>query len=161
MGELHKNEIYACALPMSTPELPVCADWVAEIARIVEREKENEIILVGHSLGVCAILRYLENASEDVKLAGAVLVSGPFEDIGKSKINSFLDKPFDFAKIQPKIGKVAIIHGDNDANVPPTHAEKFAEVFDVPVTWIKNGGHLNGQSGWHMLPECLEAILKI
>lgn len=161
MGELHKNEIYACALPMSTPELPVCADWVAEIARIVEREKNHEIILVGHSLGVCAILRYLEVASESVALAGAVLVAGPFEDIGKSKINSFLDRPFDFAKIKPKIGRVAIIHGNDDQNVPPAHAEKFAEVFNVPVTWIPNGGHLNGQSGWHTLPECLEAILKI
>ncbi|MED7634188.1 UNVERIFIED_CONTAM: serine hydrolase family protein, partial [Lactobacillus paragasseri] len=150
-----------CALPMATPDMPVCDEWVAEIARVVEREsgKGDEIILVGHSLGVCAILRYLEGAMSDVALEGAVLVSGPFESIGKSKIENFLDRPFDFAKIKPKIGKVAIIHGDNDPNVPPAHAEKFAEVFGVPVTWVANGGHLDGQSGWHTLPECLDAIM--
>ncbi|MBI4599005.1 alpha/beta hydrolase, partial [Candidatus Uhrbacteria bacterium] len=60
MAELEKQEIYACALSMPMPENPVCDEWVGEISRHIERNSDDKIYLVGHSLGVPAILRYLE-----------------------------------------------------------------------------------------------------
>lgn len=50
MAELEKREIYACALPMPTPENPICAEWVHEIERQVIQTQEDDIYLVGHSL---------------------------------------------------------------------------------------------------------------
>src|SRR3989344_3710325 len=88
MAKLEKKGIYACALSMPSPEKPICKEWIAEIARHVERNpstssgqaKKDKTYLVGHSLGVPAILRYLESKSAR-KIAGAVLVSGPCEPI--------------------------------------------------------------------------------
>lgn len=158
MGELEKQDIYACALAMPTPDAPTVGEWVAEIARHIEANREDEIILVGHSLGVPAILRYLES-EKALPISGAVLVSGPAEKNGNEKIDNFLEKPFDFEMIKSKAGKFVIIHGDNDPLVPLRHAEILSENLAGKLNVIPNGGHLNGSSGWLQLPEVLEGLM--
>ena len=123
MGELEKLDIYACALSMPNPDNPLCTEWVEEISRHIEKNKSDEIYLVGHSLGVPAILRYLEQAPQGAHIAGVILVSGPSEKNGNEKIVNFLETPFDFKVIGLRVQKFAIIHGDNDPNVPLRNAE--------------------------------------
>lgn len=78
---------------MPTPEKPIWSEWVKEIGRHVEQNKKDQIYLVGHSLGVPAILRYLERTkSKNVK--GAVLVSGPIYKTKKKAINNFFKNVF-------------------------------------------------------------------
>ncbi len=160
MGKLEQQEIYACVLAMPTPEHPVCAEWVDEISRHIERAAGDEIYLVGHSLGVPAILRYLE--SEPAKqISGAVLVSGPSEKNDNRAIDNFLDKNFDFKKIKSRCEKFAVIHGDNDPYVPLDNARYLSKELNGELIIIANGGHLNGSSGWHELPQCLDALHKM
>ncbi len=160
MSELDKQDVYACALSMANPENPVCAQWVEEISRHVERNKDDSIYLVGHSLGVPAILRYLEN-EQAKNISGAVLVSGPSEKNQNRKIDSFLDKEFNFEKIKSHCKTFSIIHGDNDPNVPLENAKFLTEKLNGGLTIVKNGGHLNGSAGWLSLPQCLEALVKM
>jgi len=160
MAELEKLDIYACSLPMPTPEKPVCDEWTTEIARHVDASAEHEIYLVGHSLGTPAILRYLELPSAQ-KIAGAILVSGPIEKLENKKIEDFLNKEFDFKTIKSKAGKVCVIHGDNDTLVPVGHAKRLAKGLAAELVIVKNGGHLNGSSGWTSLPQALEALNKM
>jgi uncharacterized protein len=160
MAELEKMEIYACALPMPTPENPVCGEWIEEISRHVEKNIADKIYLVGHSLGVPATLRYLETADAE-PISGAVLVSGPSEKNNNRKIDSFLDGNFDFDKIKSKCGKFTIIHGDNDPNVPLDNAKFLSEKLNGELFVVENGGHLNGSSGWFKLPPCLDALERM
>lgn len=160
MGELEKKSIYACALSMPTPNSPIPSEWTEEISRHVEQNKRDQIYLVGHSLGVPAILKYLENTSaKNVK--GLVLVSGPVFKTTKKKVDKFLNKPFDFEQIRSKVGKIEVIHGTNDRSVPFDQAEFLARNLDAKLTSIENGGHLNGSSGWFTLPQCLDALLEM
>lgn len=161
MGELEKLDIYAFALAMPTPALPICSDWVEEIKRNVDKNKEDEIYLVGHSLGVPAILRYLESSLEIENIHGAVLVSGPCKPTGNKKIENFLDKEFDFKTIKSKVQKFAVIHGDNDQNVPLNNAETLSYELNTKLIIVPNGGHLNGSSGWSTLPQCLESLTEM
>ena len=161
MGELAKHEIYACALSMPSPEAPKLAEWLAEISRHVDRNAQDELYLVGHSLGVPSILRYLETAPSALGLAGAVLVSGPCEPTGNAKLGEFLDEPFDLAAIKPKLGRCVVVHGDNDPLVPLAQAEKLSRELGAKLVIIKNGGHLNGSSGWYTLPAALDALLAM
>lgn len=110
MTELMKQEVYACALSMPNPKAPIRVEWVEEIARHVERNKNDNIYLVGHSLGVPAILRYLELVEAKSNVDGAVLVSGPCEKTRNEKIDNFLDKPFNYSAIKSKVKKFVIIH---------------------------------------------------
>ena len=161
MNELRGKDIYACALPMPSPADPVCEEWVAEISRVVARGDGDAIFLVGHSLGVPAILRFLESAPEGTRIAGAVLVSGPSRTIGKSKIEHFLEKPFDYARIRSRCGTFSVIHGDNDDRVPFSHAEELSRELGADLVVVPNGGHLNGSSGFRTLPECMAALGKM
>ena len=160
MSELEKKEIYACALSLPNQDRPLCEDWVDEIARHVIANPKDKIYLIGHSLGATAILRYLESPLAK-KIAGTILVSGPVKTTGNEIIENFLTKSFDFKKIKSKIGKALVIHGNNDPRVPLEHAKFLSEKLNCKLTIIKNGGHLNGSSGWHSLPQVLEGLLQM
>lgn len=158
MGELQKKEIYACALSMPKPQKPICKEWVEEISRYVKGNINDEIDLVGHSLGVPAILRFLETF-KGKKISRVVLVSGPCEKTGNKKIDNFLNKPFDFKKIKTTAKKFTVIHGDNDPRVSINEAHTITKALNAQLIIIKNGGHLNGSSGRYSLPECLGVLL--
>ena len=159
MAELDKQDVYACALSMPDPENPKRDEWVAEIAQHVDRNAADEIYLVGHSLGVPAILRYLEASSK--KISGAVLVSGRVEQTSIEKLAHFFDPPFDLPLIRTKAGRFAVIHGDNDAQVPFRNAEILSEALRAELAVVPGGGHLNGSAGWSALPQCLDALKKM
>lgn len=157
MGELEEREVYACALAMPDPNHPSVEAWVQEIARHVESSPRDKVYLVGHSLGVPAILRYLETTKvKNVK--GIILVSGPFFKTSKKKVAEFLKKPFDCKTIKSKAKLITVIHGSNDKAVSPDQGTALAEALDAKLVIVKNGGHLNGSSGWFKLPQCLKAL---
>ena len=160
MAELGKQEIYVCALSMPNPDEPICSEWVEEISRHVEVNKNDDIYLIGHSLGVPAILRYLESAQSN-PIKGAILVSGPSEKNNNRKIDSFLETPFDFEIIKSKCQIFSIIHGDDDPNVPLDNARILSKELGGELTIVEKGGHLNGSSGWTQLPQCLEVLNKM
>ena len=161
MSELQKLNVYACALSMPSPDFPVRDEWTAEISRHVERNQNDEIYLVGHSLGVPAIFHYLETAPQHIHIAGMLLVSGPSEKNGNKKIEHFLENPFDFKMIRSKVSKCAVVHGDNDPVVPLNNARFLSEKLGCELIVIVGGGHLNGSSGWFTLPQGLEALNRM
>src|SRR3990167_6703628 len=61
--ELEKLSVQTFLPPMPTPNTPKEDEWVATIAEQVKNASEP-IILVGHSLGGSALLRYLEHEPE-------------------------------------------------------------------------------------------------
>jgi len=158
MAELAKLDVYACALSMPEPGAPRLAEWVEEIARHVGRNANHPLYLVGHSLGVPAILRYLESAPEPAEISGAVLVSGPCTTHGNPKTEEFLAKPFDFASIRRRAKRFAVIHGADDGVVPFSDAEIISNELGAGLVSIPGGGHLTGSEGWRTLPQCLDAL---
>lgn len=160
MEELAKLDIYACALSMPTPAEPILEEWLDEIKRVIERNPDDNIYLVGHSLGGTAILRYIEKFPS-TNIRGAVLVSSPCHKNSNDYIKTFLSADFDWEKIKTNLDKVTVIHGDNDEQVPVSDASEIAEKLDGKIVIIKNGKHLNGSAGFTKLPEALEAIKEM
>lgn len=155
MAELAQNKIYACALAMPSPYEPIATEWVEEIRRHCT-DPDDEIYLIGHSLGVPAIFRYLETAERPI--VGAILVSGPCEKTGNAKLHNFFEAPFEYAKIKANIGKVIVIHGDDDPLVPLSDAETISRELSAELTVVPGGKHLNGSAGWYTLPQALTAF---
>ena len=157
MSELKKLDIYACALPMPTPDNPVCSQWVEELEGHIT--KEDQIFLVGHSIGSVAIMHYLEK--RDSQIAGCVLVSGHSEKNNNRKIDSFFEKPFDYQTLKSQSKKIVIIHSDNDPFVPLENAQTNARELNCQLIVIPGGGHFTGSGGWRMFPQCLEELREI
>lgn len=163
MGELAKKDIYACALAMPTPDKPDKKEWIRKISDEIGVLNE-EFFLVGHSLGVPAILRYLETLSDGSKIGGVVLASGPVSEIkkdGYEKVNEFLNTSFDFEKIKNVCKNFSVIHGDNDPNVPFSDAEYLAKNLSCDLIVIPNGKHLSGHDGVYELPQAMQALEKM
>lgn len=163
MAELAKKDIYACALPMPNPDKPEKDEWVKTIGAAVGTPNE-EIFLVGHSLGSPTILRYIESLPKGSAIGGAVLVSGPEHATGKleyATIEHFFNTPFNFDHIKNICKNFTVIHGDNDTAVPFEHAVELAKKLACELIPIPHGGHLNGRAGWYELPQLLESLEKM
>lgn len=163
MGELTKKDIYACALPMPNPEAPVKEEWIKTISNATGQPNE-EIFLVGHSLGVPAILRYLETLSVGQKIGGAVLVSGPFSIIQKNGyecVNKFLENSFDFKHIKNVCNNFVVVHGSDDQMVSFNDAEQISKNLACELVSVPGGKHLNGSAGFYEVPQILSSLEKI
>ncbi|MBI1999578.1 MAG: alpha/beta hydrolase [Parcubacteria group bacterium] len=67
---------FAAQVPrMPTPNAPEMKKWVATITKAIGMPNEYTI-LVGHSLGVIALLRYLETLQSGERVAGLISVAG-------------------------------------------------------------------------------------
>lgn len=163
MSELEKLDVYACALPMPSPYTPQCEDWMDEISRHV-KANPDETYLIGHSLGVVAILNYLQTHTLRSQFAGVILISGPiasnpeFSIEMHNKLQNFFFAPFNFSNLKNKAKNFCVIHGDNDPVVPFSHAQTLARGLNCELVSVKNGGHLNGSSGFYTLPILLEKL---
>lgn len=167
MGELDKLDVYACALAMPKPDEPQCTEWVVEIQRNIP-EINEDVFLVGHSLGCAAILNYLENLKTDKKFGGVFFVAGPTEVLETENPNSiarkfdnFFTHPFDFNKIKNTSKHFVFIHGDDDSKVPIQHAEKASQQLGGELVIVKGGNHLSGWNGYYSLPQLLDKFIEI
>lgn len=167
MSELKKKDVYACSLPMPNPAEPKSEEWVRAIDFNIG-EPNEDIILVGHSLGVAAIMRYLELIGLDQKIGGAVLVSGPYKKLLIDKLAPFIrntynffETDFNFKKIRESCDKFVIVHAKDDLKVPYSHGEYLAEKLNAKLVTLQMGGHLSGHEGVNEIPEVLDALLDL
>lgn len=161
MIELEKKGIYACSLAMPGFDSPLCKKWVNEVKIHIEQNINDEIYLVGHSLGATSILRYLEDAPPGSSVAGSVLVSTPIEKTNNRDLDNFFNTVLDYRKIKKNCRVFSVIHGDNDTFVSPTQSRNLANELHCPLISIPGGGHLSGHEGWHVLPQCLESLMSM
>lgn len=157
--ELENRGIEVVVPQMPNTMHPNSSDWLAYLQKIVGTCDENTYF-VGHSLGVIAILQYLETLSKDQKAGGAVLVAGFVEDIDFDELKSFVEKPLNFKKIKGSVNQIVAIHSDNDPYVPLKHGEILRDQVDAELIVIPNAGHLVRGSGYFEFPEVLESVLK-
>ncbi len=160
MMQLKELDIYACSLAMPNFNHPICEEWVDEIKKVVDINCNDELFLVGHSLGVSAIIRYLESCYDKGNIKGVILVSGPMPE-NQENLSSFLDSPYDFKQVKSKEILFHVIHGDNDPVVPIAHGEKMAKNLECDLTIIPDGMHLNGSSGHTKLPQLMDVLTKM
>jgi len=165
VSELNKESIHVKALSMPNTNNPKKKAWVEEIKRAVENEKTEDVVLVGHSLGVPTILRFLEETESD--FLGIVLVSGAVKQISKANLiiqtilKRFVGKDFNWEKIKSKSRNIVVIHGKDDKKVPVEHAEILAENLGTRPIVLETGRHLSSRESCYELPEVLEVILEI
>ncbi|MFH1261779.1 MAG: alpha/beta fold hydrolase [Candidatus Micrarchaeota archaeon] len=136
---------------------PQLEEWMAEVRKHVKRFDENWI-LVGHSLGCPTILRVLESLDEDERIGGAFLVAGFAKDLGIPETRSFMEKEFDWEKINSKCEKFVVINSDNDPFIELKEGERLAKLLNTKLITEHNAGHINQGGGWTKYPRLLDLI---
>ena len=152
---------FAVSVPaMPSPNEPRVDEWVAAIGREIG-EAEDDCILVGHSLGCIAILRYIERAKK--KVAGAVMVAGFAGKLGGefSILDNFFAPQLDFERVKEMCPKFVAIFSDNDPYVPVSQEKIFREKLGAATMVLHARGHFSSSEGTVKLPEALQAVLRI
>ena len=102
---------------------------------------DDKVILVGHSLGSCFLLKYLSEEKTDKDIVGIFLISTPFWGGDGWQYEGFRLKN-DFAShLQPNI-PIFFYHSTDDEIVPFSHLALYAkEIPRVKIREIVGRGH--------------------
>ncbi len=170
MEELAKNKIFACALAMPNPKNPSVPEWIEEISHAVNNAPDDEIYLVGHSLGATAVMKYLESIPNEKKVSGVVLISGLISPLdpenSKSNyraIDSFVVPSIYFEKVKNKSDKFILLHSVDDPAVPFAHAEIISKELNCKLVKVDKYKHffILAEPICYQIPELLKIIDEI
>jgi len=138
-----KTKLEELGYVVEVPEMPNSASPVlSEWLEVVEKfEPDGESILIGHSLGVPTILRFLEK--NDVKIDKAILIAGFARELGHDVTKNFVDKPFDWAKIKKGANEFIVINQKNDPWVKPEYGKEIADSIDGKFILVEGRNHFD------------------
>lgn len=156
-----QNTVTIPTLP--TPEGQNCNGW---IAAVLDQIPDLDIydILIGHSCGASFLPHLI--LSENLKPKKVIMISAFSETLGIPDYDVLIPTFFLSDDILKKyrdhtdqhLIHTIIYHGDNDPYVPLAQAKHIADLLNLDLKIIPNGGHLNAEFGYTTFPEILNDI---
>ena len=159
--KMNENNIYFKAPALPNPDNPEINQWINEL----EKTKPNEnSILIGHSLGGVAILRWLEKQKNNFKVKKVILVatnSGKSEKRDKTENNKgfYTEEGYDFKKIKSHCNEFTVLHSKDDEWVPFEAGVENAKGLDAKFLQFDDRGHFGSKLPKPEIPELLDEIL--
>lgn len=163
-----KNNYYVNIPEMPESFRPTIKAWISKLKATIEKIDE-ETILIGHSIGCQAILRYLETLPNNEKAKGIIMVA-PWlklndetwdEDYTKEIAEQWINTPLNFRKIKEHTKNFISIFSNDDPYVSIEDSKIFEKELNAKVIIEKNKGHFSGEDGVTKLPVVLKEILRI
>ena len=148
--ELEKLGFQVISENMPDPVLAREKFWLPFIEK--KLNLEEDAILVGHSSGAIAALRYLEKH----KAKGVVLVAAYHTDLGLAdeKESGYFDREFDWDKIKANSKWIIQFSALNDPVIPIKEAEYVRDKLNTDYHEYSDKGHYNFKE----VPEIVDAI---
>lgn len=153
-----KADVYNLSMPH--PAYPQVSEWVHFLTRAVNRP-DKQTILIGHSLGCIAILRYLESFQADERIGAAYLIAPFSDDLGIPELSNFFQHMIHWEDIKKRADRFIAIFSDND---PIINHEQYEVIFksklQAEVILAHNMRHFSGDEGVNEFPELLYHLQK-
>ncbi|MDP3696502.1 MAG: alpha/beta fold hydrolase [Candidatus Taylorbacteria bacterium] len=165
--EKEGHEVVVPAMP--EPDVPKVDAWLAKLREVIGLDSDT--ILVGHSMGCQAILRYLESFPKPLKIKGVVFIA-PWIELDTETIKEegeevvelarpWLETPIDFEKIRTHIRQAVAIFSDDDPFVPLSNRKLFEKELGAKTFVEHEKGHFSPADNISELPVALEEIQKM
>lgn len=131
-----------------SPRAPTIAASVIEIASRLgdDTARLADTVLVGHSVGCQAAMRYLATLPDGARVAALVCVAGWLSiDEPWDTIAPWIETPLDFARVRRATGRTLVLVGDDDPFTRDYQAtgRAFQEHLGADVVVAHGGGHFN------------------
>ena len=149
---------------MPETDKPDINKWVSKLSEIIGTP-DDDICLIGHSIGSQTIMRYLMTLSENTKINKIVFVAGWLKldglaEEGEEIINiarPWLETPINFNRVKNICPKIQVLLSSNE---PFGYVEEnkkiFEEKLNAKVTILKNKGHFTEDDSVKELSEILK-----
>jgi predicted alpha/beta hydrolase family esterase len=119
---------------------------------------EDNLILIGHSLGGIFLAKYLSEENLPKKIKAVFLVAAPYELRGNGESQRNLSEfklPVSLDKFKEQGGEIFLYHSKDDPVVPFSEVEKYqAALLNAKTVIFEDRGHFNQEQ----FPEIIEAI---
>lgn len=139
---------------------PDRARWLAAVSTRLKDIPPDQLIIIGHSLGVVTALDYL--STRQMPAAALFCVSGFSIDYG-APLNSYFmsERNLDLEEVRKHARHIEIIFGSNDPYVPQQALRALATGLGIVPEVIPDGGHLNVDAGFKTFPLLLARVEAI
>lgn len=160
-----KDEVEGRGVEVQIPLMPnscspkLC-EWLDYLGKLIGEPDEN-LFIVGHSLGGPAIFRYLETLPHGKRIGGAVVVAGFAESIHSDAVENFVSGEWDDEKIRNSSRNITLINSDDDPYIPMAMAERMRKRFDAKLVVMHKAQHICEKAGFLQLPEALEELQEL
>lgn len=135
---------------------PDCESWINKIEEDLKEFKHSELILIGHSIGCMAIVKWFEKYRHLIK--GALLVAP--SDSEKASYPTYITgfSPIPSTKLPfPSI----VVASTNDHVTEMVRSKQFAKDWGSELHILKKAGHIEPKSGFGEWPVGLELLKEL
>lgn len=145
---------------------PKLSPWMAKLQSLID-SPNRDLYLIGHSIGVVTILRYLESLQTGETIGGAVFVAGfSSDDLGFEELKNFFTTPINLNEVKKHCPHFVAIHSDNDPYVSLRQGEIFKEKLGAKLIVKHQMGHFSGaadggENSCIFLPEVSSSIVEM
>ena len=152
---LEKLGLDVIAENMPDPDLARIKYWLPFIK---EKLSTEDSILIGHSSGAVAILRYLEKNKGKL----AILIGVCHTDLGdeKEKKSGYYDKPWEWNKIKNNTEKIVIFASKDDPYIPISEPLFVKEKINAEYHEYNDEGHFGEDVDKKEFPEIVTVVKK-
>ena len=139
---------------MPNPEDPKYVLWEAQLEKELMM-LDDEVIIIGHSLGGSVLLKYLSEKTIPCSISGLFIIAAPYWGKDKDWQASDYILSENFAAKLPTIPKIFLYHSIHDKVVPFTHFKHYKQKLPMANTQILNGNEHDFSNG---LPKLVNDI---
>jgi hypothetical protein len=134
------------ALEMPDPKQPTVAGWGAALSSALGPAPAEGTVLLGHSVGCQAVLRYLATLPPGRTVEGALLVAGWWSvDAPWDSLRPWMDTPLDLERVRSAARRFVVLLSDNDP-FTSDHRENgrlWSERLGAQVVLVPGARHFN------------------
>ena len=151
-----ENELGFIRIEQQNWETPVCRDWLKTIDATISQYPLEKVILIGHSLACCTIVRWAQQYNRLIK--GALLVGPSDVDASSYPPGTTGFSPMPLYKLPfPSI----VVASSNDEYVTLERAKHFADSWGSELINAGNLGHINSSSDLGNWPFGISLLQKL
>jgi len=154
--ELEKLGLEVIAENMPDPKLARKEIWIPFIKENISADED--VILIGHSSGAAAILKFLE----ENKCRLAIIVGAYYTDLGDEleKKSGYFDELWKWNQIKENAKKIVIFASQDDPYIPIEQARFIKEKVDAEYHEYKDEGHFGADVNKKEFPELVLIVKK-
>ena len=142
---------------MPNPSNAKYEEWEI-IFKKISKLLEDNIVLIGHSLGAIFLAKYLSENKFPKKILATLLISPPYDNEGMDESVGGFTLPKNLNRLNKQGNKIFIYQSKDDLVVPYDHLEKYKKALpNAIIRKFKKRGHFNQKK----FPELIKDIRKL
>ena len=157
-----KEKLEEKSYKVDVPQFPIGVgnqnyeNWASELDKL---DINENTIIIAHSIAPVFVCKYLINNKKKIKKL--ISVCGFNNCLGIDPEYDIVNQPMfidNLKEVKKYIDEVICFYSDNDPYVPFDVEKEFADTISNSQYIIKDGGHINSESGYTSFEEILEYV---